>query len=67
MNGKLIFVTIAICVLLVSGIEGYRRRSDHYERKFFEGFGGAAKYELADLTGVIEEDFKKFMDWLESL
>ncbi len=67
MNGKLIIVTIAICVLLVSGIDGYRRRSDHYERKFFDGLGGAAKAEFADLSAEIEEDLNKFFDWLKSL
>ncbi len=67
MNGKLIFVTIAICVLLVSGIDGYRRRSEEYERKFLDGLGGAARYELADLGAEIEEDLKNLFDWLRSL
>ncbi len=67
MNGKLIFVTIAICVLLVSGIDGYRKRSEHYERKFFDGLSGAAKYEFEDLSAELEKDFERFIDWLKSL
>ncbi len=67
MNGKLIFVTIAICVLLVSGIDGYRRRSEHYERKFFDGLGGAAKAEFEDFSAEFEKDFRRLIDWLGSL
>ncbi len=67
MNGKLIILTIAICVLLVSGIDGYRRRSEEYERKLFDGLGGAAKAEFADFTAEIEADLKRFFDWLGNL
>ncbi len=67
MNGKLIIVTIAICVLLVSGIEGYRRRSEDHEKKLFDGLGGAVKYELEDFVASLEEDFNNFMKWIDSL
>ncbi len=54
-------------MLLVSGIDGYRRRSDHYERKFFDGLGGAARAEFADFSAEMEKDFERFIDWLKSL
>ncbi len=66
MNFKLLFVAVAICLMLASGTEGYRRRHAGLEKRVFRELGQAAEDGLEELADSLEEDLKAFADWLDS-
>ncbi len=67
MNFKLLFVAVAICLMLASGTEGYRRKHAGYERKVFREMGAAAEEGLEELAESLEKDLEAFGNWLASL
>ncbi len=66
MNFKLLFVAVAICLMLASGTEGYRRRHAGLEKRVFRELGQAAEEGLDELAQSLEDDLKAFADWLDS-
>ncbi len=66
MNFKLLFVAVAICLMLASGTEGYRRKHAGLEKRVFRELGQAAEDGLEELADSLEEDLKAFADWLDS-
>ncbi len=66
MNFKLLLVAVAVCLMLASGTEGYRRRHAGYERKVFRELGEATEEGLDELAASLEEDLNAFAAWLNS-
>ncbi len=67
MNAKVVLVAIAVCLLLASGTDGYRRRHAAYERKVFHDLGDAAEDGVNELADSLEEDFNEFKEWFSKL
>ncbi len=67
MNVKMLLVAVAVCLLLVSGTDGYRRRHAGYERKVFRELGDAAGDGFNEVADNLEEDFDEFKEWFSKL
>ncbi len=67
MNAKMLLASVAVCLLLVSGTDGYRRRHVAYERKVFRELGDAAADGVNELADSLEEDFDEFKEWFSKL
>ncbi len=67
MNVKVLLVAVAVCLLLVSRTDGYRRRHAGYERKVFRELGDAAEDGFNEVADSLKEDFKDFEDWFSKL
>ncbi len=67
MKIEVLLVAVAVCLLLVSGTDGYGRRHAGYARKVFPERRGAAEDGFNELAGSLEEDFREFGDWFSSL
>ncbi len=67
MNAKMLLVSVAVCLLLASGTDGYRRRHAGYERKVFRELGDAAEDGVNEIADNLEEDFNEFKEWFSKL
>ncbi len=67
MKIEVLLVAVAVCLLLVSGTDGYRRTHAGYERKVFRELGDAAEDGFNDIADSLEEDFREFEDWFSNL
>ncbi len=67
MNVKMLLVAVAVCLLLASGTDGYRRRHSGYERKVFRELGDAAEDGFNEIADSLKEDFREFEDWFSNL
>ncbi len=67
MDVKMLLVAVAVCLLLVSRTDGYRRRHAGYERKVFRELGDAAEDGVNELADSLEEDFDEFKEWFSKL
>ncbi len=67
MNFKLLFVAVAVCLMLASGTEGYRRRHAGLEKRVFREIGDAAEQGFEDLAESLEADLEAFVNWFDSL
>ncbi len=67
MKIEILLVAVAVCLLLVSGTDGYRRRHAGYERKVFRELGDAAEDGVNEIADNLEEDFNEFKEWFSKL
>ncbi len=67
MNFKLLLVAVAVCLMLASGTEGYRRRHAGLQRRVFSEMGDAAEEGFDQLAESLEEDLKELFNWLGGL
>ncbi len=67
MNVKMLLVAVAVCLLLASGTDGYRRRHAGYERKVFRELGDATGDGFNEVVDSLEEDFNEFKEWFSKL
>ncbi len=67
MNFKLFLVAVAVCLMLASETEGFRRRHAGLQRKVFSEMGDAAEEGFDELATSLEEDLKDLFNWLGSL
>ncbi len=65
MNIKVLLVAIAVCLLLVSGTEGFRRKHESsYEKRIVQEVGEGVAEELEDLMDSLTKGFKDFFGGL---
>ncbi len=67
MKIKVLLLAVAVCLLLASGTDGYRRRHAGYERKVFRELGDAAEDGFNEIADNLEEDFNEFKEWFSKL
>ncbi len=67
MNFKLLFVAVAVCLMLASGTEGFRRRHAGLQKRVFKEMGDAAEEGLEQLASSLEDDLEELFDWFASL
>ncbi len=67
MNFKLLLVAVAVCLMLASETEGFRRRHAGLQKRVFREMGQAAEDGLDDLAESLEADFEALVSWFDSL
>ncbi len=64
MNIKVLLVAIAVCLLLISGIEGYKKRhANLLEKRIVQEVGDELEDGLEELASEVEAGFRKLFNF----